>query len=227
MNSDRLQPGSCTPLQVRGDQKGLRKLAVAAQFEPPEILVPGGAFWHLWARCHLETESLELIRLNFGSRLRSTRWSRTAAGSRDQVSICGIYSPKMKRPHSSPSSFASFGSAAARKRSGKSEKRLLFFLLLPFPSALPGLARPVRRAHDCRCAAFSSRCVRPVRPDAWARSRFGGRVSWWSLRPIHRHGADWGSAVRICREPVGLKGWSAHLVPKRTLCPPYLAMYPM
>ena len=39
------------------------------------------------------------------------------------------YSPKMKRPISSPSCFASFGSAAARKRSASAKKGFLFLLL--------------------------------------------------------------------------------------------------
>jgi hypothetical protein len=200
MNSDRLQPRSCTPLQVRGDQKGLGILAVAAQFEPPEILVPG-AFWHLWARCNLETESLELIRLNFGSRLRSTRWSRTAAGSRDQVSICGIHSPKMKRPHSSPSSFPSFGSAAARKRSGKSEKRLLFFLfLLRFQACSTSSTSTrlsLRRRFFAMRSTGSARCVGKntlrrtcfvvvIAPDtpSWCRLGLGGANRRKSIKRI-------------------------------------------
>jgi hypothetical protein len=50
---------------------------------------------------------------------------------------------------------------------------------------------------------------------------FGGLVSCWSLHPMHRHGENWGSAVRIGHEHMALNGWSANFVPMGTLCPYY------
>ena len=65
--------------------------------------------------------------------IRSTRCSRSAVGRRDQVSICGIHLPKMKRPISSPSCFTSSGSAAARKRSARAKNAFSFSLCASSP----------------------------------------------------------------------------------------------
>ena len=65
--------------------------------------------------------------------MRSTRCTRSAAGRRDQISICGIHLPKIKRPISSPSCFTSSGSAAARKRSAKAKNAFSFSLCASRP----------------------------------------------------------------------------------------------
>jgi hypothetical protein len=65
--------------------------------------------------------------------MRSTRFARSAAGRRDQVSICGTHLPKIKRPISSPGCFTSSGSAAARKRSATAKNAFSFSLCASRP----------------------------------------------------------------------------------------------
>ncbi len=99
-------------------------------------------------------------RLTFRSCMRSTKWSRTAAGSRDQVSIWGTvaptYSPKTKRPSSSPSCFTWPGSLAARNRSASWKNAFSFCCWASIPCSMSSTR--TRLSLRSRCLARISTC---------------------------------------------------------------------
>ena len=78
--------------------------------ERTKIFVPRSV-GHLGLRSHPQAQLIQI----FDADIAIPRWSRRAAGRRDQVSILGItYSPKMNLPIASPKRFTSPGSDAAR-----------------------------------------------------------------------------------------------------------------
>ena len=92
--------------------------------------------------------------------MRSTRWSRIAAGRRNQLSICGIvprnHSPNTKRPSSFPNCFTCSGSLAARKRSASWKNAFSFCRSAAMPCSISSTR--TRFSLSARCLAIVSTC---------------------------------------------------------------------